>query len=142
MDYTGNLMFRRELLTRGNLGPENSTEVSKYGTNFTDLAAAVDSVSIYKLPVGIRHFEKLEDSHLTSNTKHGAIWMIDDDKKKQHHAGPNMWSGSTDTDISSKVSSANKGNCTDNSKKQGVLSVRAASMLVSYNFLLSLINLT
>ncbi|KAL8535783.1 hypothetical protein ACS0TY_011429 [Phlomoides rotata] len=126
----GSFLFRRELLTRGNLGSDNSTELSKYGTNFSDLAASVDIVSIYKLPVGIRHFEKL-DSHITSNTKHGPMWRVDDDEKKQHHTGPNMWSGLTDTDFNSKTSSANKGNCTDNSKKQGVLSVRAASMLES-----------
>lgn len=134
MDYTGSIMFRRELLTRGNLGPDNSNELSKYGTNFSDLAAPVDIVSVYKLPVGIRHFEKLEDTHLTSNTKHGSIWRVDDDDEKK--------SGLTDTDFNNKVLSANKGNCTDNSKKQGVLSIRAASMLVNYNFLLSLINLT
>lgn len=133
MDYTGNYMFKRELLTRGNVEPGHSTELSKYGTNFSDATALVDSVSIYKLPVGVRHLEKLEDTPLME--QRGAAWRVDDDEKKQNHAGPSMsWSGLTDTNFNNKVSSFNKGNCTGNSKKQGVLSVRAASMLVNFIF--------
>ncbi|KAI3453226.1 hypothetical protein Pfo_009889 [Paulownia fortunei] len=118
----GTPMFKRELLIRGNLGPGHSNELSKYGTNFSEASALVDSVSIYKLPVGVKHLKKLEDIPLTSNTKHGVAWRVDDNEKKQHHAAPSVsWSGLTDADF----------HCTSNSKKQGVLSTRAASMLES-----------
>ncbi|KAK6146647.1 hypothetical protein DH2020_020516 [Rehmannia glutinosa] len=107
-------------------------EVSNHGTNFSEATALVDSISIYKLPVGVKHLEKLEDTSLTSNTKQGAAWSVDDHEKKQHHVGPSMsWSGLTDADSNNNVSSFNKRNRTRNYKKQGVLSSRAASMLES-----------
>ncbi|KAL0372803.1 UNVERIFIED_CONTAM: protein ACCUMULATION AND REPLICATION OF CHLOROPLASTS 3 [Sesamum calycinum] len=91
--------FQREILARGNLGPE-----------------------------------KLEDESLSSKTTHGAAWGVDDNKKKQHYARPTMsWAGLADADFNNNVSSSNKGNPTSNSKKHGVLSLRAASMLVVLN---------
>lgn len=137
MDYTGKEIFKRELLTRGNLGPGHSTELSKYGTNFLEATASIDSVSVYKLPVGIKHVEKLEDSSLTSNTKHEAAWRLDDNEKKQNHAGTSIsWSGLTDIDFNNIVPSYKKGNSTVTAKKQRMLSVRAASMLVNSFFCL------
>ncbi|XP_057777709.1 protein ACCUMULATION AND REPLICATION OF CHLOROPLASTS 3, chloroplastic isoform X2 [Salvia miltiorrhiza] len=122
----GNYVFKRELFTRGNMGPSHSTE-SKYGTNFTDAAALVDSVSIYRLPVGVKNLEKLEESPVSSNNKRGAAWRIDDDEKTV----PNVsWSGLADVNFNN-ASIFNKGSSANNSKKQGVLSVRAASMLES-----------
>ncbi|XP_012846164.1 PREDICTED: protein ACCUMULATION AND REPLICATION OF CHLOROPLASTS 3 isoform X2 [Erythranthe guttata] len=118
LNSEGTQMFKRELLTRGNQGPGQSAEVSKYGTNFSEATASVDSISIYKLPVGVKHLEELEDTSLTSNTKH------EDNVKKQHHDAPSVsWSGLTNVDFN------NKGNITGNTKKHGGLSVRAASML-------------
>ncbi|KAL0326784.1 UNVERIFIED_CONTAM: protein ACCUMULATION AND REPLICATION OF CHLOROPLASTS 3 [Sesamum angustifolium] len=124
--------FQKEILARGNLGPGWSSELPKYGSNFSEATALVDSVCIYKLPVGVKHLEKLEDESLSSKSTHGAAWGVDDNKKKQHYARPTMsWAGLADADFNNNVSSSNKGNPTSNSKKHGVLSLRAASMLES-----------
>ncbi|GFP93967.1 protein accumulation and replication of chloroplasts 3 [Phtheirospermum japonicum] len=134
MNYTGTQVFKRELLTRGNLGPGYSNELSKRGSNFLKATALVDSVCIYKLPVGVKHLEKLKDTSLTSNTKEKVAWRVDDNEKNQRFAGPGPsmpWSGLTDVDFNNNVPSFNKRNSASNNKKQGVLSSRAASMLES-----------
>ncbi|KAL0296525.1 UNVERIFIED_CONTAM: protein ACCUMULATION AND REPLICATION OF CHLOROPLASTS 3 [Sesamum radiatum] len=132
LNSEGNPVFKREILARGNLGPGWSSELPKYGSNFSEATALVDSVCIYKLPVGVKHLENLEDESLSSKTTHGAAWGVDDNKKKQHYARPTMsWAGLADADFNNNVSSSNKGNPTSNSKKHGVLSLRAASMLES-----------
>ncbi|KAK4423331.1 protein ACCUMULATION AND REPLICATION OF CHLOROPLASTS 3 [Sesamum alatum] len=130
LNSEGTRVFKREMLARGNLGPGWSGELPKYGSNFSEATALVDSVSIYKLPVGVKHSEKLEDESLNSKTTHGAAWGVDDNQKKQHRPTVS-WAGLTDADFNNNVSSSNKGNSTSNSKKQGVLSLRAASMLES-----------
>ncbi|KAG6407632.1 hypothetical protein SASPL_130628 [Salvia splendens] len=124
---TRNYVFKRELFTRGNMGPGHSTE-SKYETNFTDEAGLLDSVSIYRLPVGVKNLEKLEESPVSSTTKRGAAWRIDDDEKPVPIVS---WSGLTDADFNNNASISSKGNNIVNSKRQGGLSVRAASMLES-----------
>ncbi|XP_011070512.1 protein ACCUMULATION AND REPLICATION OF CHLOROPLASTS 3 [Sesamum indicum] len=132
LNSEGTPVFKREMLARGNLGPGWSSELPKYGSNFSEATGMVDSVSIYKLPVGVKHLEKLEDESLNSKTMHGAAWGVGDNKKKQHYARPTMsWAGSADADFNNNVSSSNNGNPTSNSKKHGVLSLRAASMLES-----------
>ncbi|KAG6405488.1 hypothetical protein SASPL_133078 [Salvia splendens] len=125
---TRNYVFKRELFTRGNMGPGHSTE-SKYGTNFTDEAGLLDGVSIYRLPVGVKNLEKLEESPVSSTTKRGSAWRIDDDDEKTVPIV--SWSGLTDADFNNNASISSKGNNIVNSKKQGGLSVRAASMLES-----------
>lgn len=127
MEYTGNYVLKRELFTGGNMGPGHSTE-SKYGSKFTDAAGVVDSLSIYRLPVGVKNLEKFEESPVSSNTKHGAALRIDDNEKTVSIVS---WSGLTDIDFNNNASIFNRGNSANNSKKQGGLSVRAASMLVS-----------
>lgn len=124
MDYAGNHMLKRELFARGNNGPGLSN-------NFTDATTLVDSVSIYRLPVGVKNLEKSEESHVSSNnTKRGAAWRDDGDEN-----GPIVSrSGLTDIDFNNNTSIFNKGNNINNSKKQGGLSVRAASMLVNTFF--------
>lgn len=130
MNYTGNHVLKRELFTRGNMGPGHSTEF-KNGTNFNDATALVDSVSIYRLPVGVKKLEKLEEAPVSSNTQRGAAWRVDDNEK----TGPAVsWSGLNDVDFNNSASIFNKGNSTNNSKKHGGLSVRAASMLVNSFF--------
>ncbi|KAL2233224.1 UNVERIFIED_CONTAM: Protein ACCUMULATION AND REPLICATION OF CHLOROPLASTS 3 [Sesamum indicum] len=132
LNSEGTPVFKREMLARGNLGPGWSSELPKYGSNFSEATGMVDSVSIYKLPVGVKHLEKLEDESLNSKTMHGAAWGVGDNKKKQHYARPTMsWAGSADADFNNNVSSSNNGNPTSNSKKHGVLSLRAASMLIN-----------
>lgn len=127
MDYAGNHTLKRELFVRGNDGPGHSTE-SKYGSHFTDAAALVDSVSLFRLPVGVKNLEKLEESPLSLDTKRGAAWRVDGDEK----TGPIVsWAGLTDIDFNKNASIFDKGNNINNSKKQGGLSVRAASMLVN-----------
>ncbi|KAG8382641.1 hypothetical protein BUALT_Bualt05G0098500 [Buddleja alternifolia] len=132
LNSEGTLMFKRELATRENLGPGHSTEMSRYGANFSEATGLADNVSIYRLPVGLKHLEKLDDALLTPNTKHGAEWRADDSIKKRHHAGPRVsWSRLTDADFNNNVTSFSKASYTSNSKKQGILSTRAASMLES-----------
>ncbi|KAL3652886.1 hypothetical protein CASFOL_002567 [Castilleja foliolosa] len=134
LNSEGTQVFKRELLTRGNLEPGYSNELSKRGTNFSEATALVDSVSIYKLPVGVKYPEKLKDTSLTSNTKGKVAWRVDDNEKNQHFAGPGPsmpWSGLPDIDFNNSVPSFNKRNSASNNKKQGVLSSRAASMLES-----------
>ncbi|PIN12681.1 hypothetical protein CDL12_14707 [Handroanthus impetiginosus] len=132
LNSEGNPMFKRELLNRGNLGQGHPDELSIYRTNFSEATALVDSVSIYRLPVGVKPAEKLEDTLLASNIKDGAAWIVDNNGKKWHHSRPSVsWSGLTDADFNNNASSFNKGNGTNNSKKQGALSLRAASMLES-----------
>ncbi|KAL3824263.1 hypothetical protein ACJIZ3_020292 [Penstemon smallii] len=131
----GTHMFKRELLTRENLGSGHpTTEYSKKGTN-TSEALVENNISIYKLPVGVKYLEKLDDdSLLTSNTKlQEAEWRVDDNEKKKHVAVPSVsWSRLTEAGIRSNVSISNKREYnSSNSEKQGGLSVRAASMLES-----------
>ncbi|XP_073144545.1 protein ACCUMULATION AND REPLICATION OF CHLOROPLASTS 3, chloroplastic isoform X2 [Henckelia pumila] len=131
----GPQMFKRELFTRGNFGPGQSTDPSMYNNSSSDSS---DSISIYKLPVGVKQLEKSEDTFFTPSTKHGADGKVDDNKKRQPQASlavsliELMEAGDFSTaDFSNSASVLKKGKVTSNSKKQGVLSTRAASMLES-----------
>ncbi|KAL2541335.1 Protein ACCUMULATION AND REPLICATION OF CHLOROPLASTS 3 [Abeliophyllum distichum] len=134
-DSEGVPMFKRELLSRGNLRSGHPSECAKEGTNFSEETVLVDNVCIQKLPVGVKHFEQLEDSVLASNTIQEGE-RVDDNKKTQPLAMSSVsWSRFTDAgfhtvaDFNNNASVIEKGNSVSNSKKQGVLSIRAASML-------------
>ncbi|CAA0811547.1 Protein ACCUMULATION AND REPLICATION OF CHLOROPLASTS 3 [Striga hermonthica] len=133
LNSEGTQVFNRELRTRGNMEPVYLNKRSKGGTNFSEVAI-VDSVSIYKLPVGVKNLEKLEETPHSSNTKEGVAWRIDDNKTDQARAWPGSsmpWSGLIDADQNKNVPSLSTQNATSNYKQQGVLSSRAASMLES-----------
>ncbi|GER47641.1 1-phosphatidylinositol-4-phosphate 5-kinase [Striga asiatica] len=133
LNSEGTQVFNREFRTRGNMEPLYLNKRSKHGTNFSE-AAIVDSVSIYKLPLGVKNLGKLEDTPHSSNTKEGVAWRIDDNKRDQACAGPGSsmrWSGLIDADQNKNVPSHSTQNATSKYKKQGVLSSRAASMLES-----------
>ncbi|XP_075518652.1 protein ACCUMULATION AND REPLICATION OF CHLOROPLASTS 3, chloroplastic isoform X1 [Primulina tabacum] len=127
-------MFKRELFTRGNFGPGHSTDLSMYNDSSSESS---DSVSIYKLPVGVKQLEKSEDTLFTSNTENGADGKVGDSKKKQPQASLLSLSESMEAadyslaDFNHNTSVLKRRKFTSNSEKQGVLSTRAASMLES-----------
>ncbi|XP_051144744.1 protein ACCUMULATION AND REPLICATION OF CHLOROPLASTS 3, chloroplastic isoform X2 [Andrographis paniculata] len=128
LNYEETHMFKRELLTRGNLGPSHSSEQSKYGTNVLEATGIVDNISIYRLPVGVKILEKFENPPPNTDTKHGIARRVDDNEKKQQSVVPSLsWPGLIDAENNNTT----KANCIGSPKKQGVLSVRALSMLES-----------
>ncbi|CAI9774707.1 unnamed protein product [Fraxinus pennsylvanica] len=128
-------MFKRDLLSRGNLWSGHPSECAKQAANFSEETMLVDNVCIQKLPVGVKHFEQSEDSLLASNIIQEGE-RVDDSKKTQPRALTSVsWNRFSDagfptgSDYNNNASVIEKGNSISNSKKQGVLSVRAASML-------------
>ncbi|THG14353.1 hypothetical protein TEA_018907 [Camellia sinensis var. sinensis] len=119
--------FQREPLIRQNLGPANDSGATP----------TLDNLSIYRLPVGVKPSEELENILSISNTVH-LEKVTGDDMKALTQITPRMsWDALTDagfevvSEFYDNASALLKGNDTDVSKKQGVLSVRAASMLVN-----------
>lgn len=117
--------FQREPLIRQNLGPANDSGATP----------TLDNLSIYRLPVGVKPSEELKNILSISNTVH-LEKVTGDDMKAQTQISPRMsWDALTDagfevvSEFYDNASALLKGNDTDVSKKQGVLSVRAASML-------------
>lgn len=101
----------------------------------TDATLALDNVSICKLPVGVKHLEQAGDS--PTYTKQQKKWMREDSRNVQSDTTPSVsWDMMSDrgfeaTVIFNNLSKFRKGSHTMDSNKQGVLSNRAASMLVS-----------
>ncbi|KAA8529925.1 hypothetical protein F0562_034471 [Nyssa sinensis] len=114
-DTEGAPAFQRETLMRRNLGPgyQVALEWSKERANDSVAAPVFDSISIYKLPVGVKPSEELEDSSIISKTIHHSEKITEDDMKAQ-------------SELTSTLLKENYGNV---SKKQQGLSARAASML-------------
>ncbi|KAL7240051.1 hypothetical protein ACSBR2_005836 [Camellia fascicularis] len=117
--------FQRESLIRQSLGPANDSGATP----------TLDNLSIYRLPVGVKPSEELKNILSISNTVH-LEKVTGDDMKAQTQITPRMsWDALTDagfevvSEFYDNASALLKGNDTDVSKKQGVLSVRAASML-------------
>lgn len=138
MRYPGVPMFKRELLSRGNLWSGHLSECAKEEANISEETMLFDNVCIQKLPVGVKHFEQSADSHLASNIIQEGE-RVDDNKKTQPRALSSVsWSRFTDagfpiiSDYNNNASVIEKGNSISSSKKQGDLSIRAASMLVNY----------
>ncbi|KAL7170581.1 hypothetical protein ACSBR2_035454 [Camellia fascicularis] len=119
--------FQREPLIRQNLGPANDSGATP----------TLENISIYRLPVGVKPSEELKNILSISNTVR-LEKVTGDDMKAQTQITPRMsWDALTDagfevvSEFYDNASALLKGNDTDVSKKQGVLSVRAASMLVN-----------
>lgn len=132
--------FQREELVGWNLGlgyqiaqawaKERAAEASATST--------LDKLSLFCLPVGVRPSQELKDRiNISSPTQHPTLKTEDVVKAKP---GVNLstpsWNELTDTgleavrDFYNTASALLKGNPTDPPKKEGLLSARAASMLV------------
>ncbi|XP_059649815.1 protein ACCUMULATION AND REPLICATION OF CHLOROPLASTS 3, chloroplastic isoform X2 [Cornus florida] len=137
-DTEGAPAYQREPLIRWNLGPgyQIAQDWAKEGATESVTSPMLHNLSIYKLPVGVKPSEELEDSPITLKTTNYPTKTIEDDMKAQPEVTPvKSWDALTDAgvdavmDFSINASSLLKGTYSNVSKKQGVLSVRAASML-------------
>ncbi|XP_052204163.1 protein ACCUMULATION AND REPLICATION OF CHLOROPLASTS 3, chloroplastic isoform X2 [Diospyros lotus] len=126
--------LQREPLVRLNLGQEYQISESFNEHDSGHGASPVlDNPCIYKLPVGVKASEELKNSlSILKNIRHQEKIAGDDMKRPTPRMSLNALSDATSEVVSEFYGSASsvlKGTCTDMSKKQGVLSVRAASML-------------
>lgn len=137
---SGAPIFQRELLlSRHNIGAGYTQDwATEEAAGNPVSASALDSLGIFKLPVGVKPSEELkEDTSITFNRAEKEE-IFDTENKAQPQPSPIVpWDALTDasyeavTDLYSNASAILKGNNTDVSKKQGNLSARAASMLES-----------
>ncbi|KAG5531932.1 hypothetical protein RHGRI_026514 [Rhododendron griersonianum] len=132
--------FQREPLIPRNLGPgfRISEEWTNQGANDCRAISTLDNLRIYKLPVGVKPSEELKNCLNLSNTIHHQEKSGEEDMMAQTQAPPRMsWDALTDagfeavSEFYDSASAVFKGTDTDVCKKQGVLSARASSMLVS-----------
>lgn len=140
MHYLGVPAFRREPViprTLG-LGFRISEEWTNQGANDCGAISTLDNLIAYELPVGVKPSEELKNCLNLSNTIHHQEKSGEEDMKAQTQTPPRMsWDALTDagfeavTEFYDSASAVFKGTDTDVCKKQGVLSARASSMLVS-----------
>lgn len=132
--------FQREPLIPRNLGPgfQISEEWTNQGANDCRAISTLDNLRIYKLPVGVKPSEELKNCLNLSNTIHHQEKSGEEDMMAQTQAPLRMsWDALTDagfeavSEFYDSASAVFKGTDTDVCKKQGVLSARASSMLVS-----------
>ncbi|KAL3510272.1 hypothetical protein ACH5RR_029673 [Cinchona calisaya] len=129
----GTPTFKEELLTRYQLGPDNQKiqEWTKELTSDTEATLVVDNVSIYRLPVGVKHLERADD--YPTYTKHLKKWTKEDSRSAQSDTTTSMsWDAMVQRGSEATVdnlSKSRKGSSIIDSNKPGVLSNRAASML-------------
>jgi len=94
----------------------------------------VDNLSIFHLPVGVRPSEELKERlEISFMTKQHQPDTDNDVKAETLKGGTSPWSAATDASLEAVMefaSSLLKGKNPNKSKTHGVLSVRAASMLV------------
>lgn len=129
----GDSAFPREQLENWSLGP--GFEVAReWAQERAADAPMVDNISIFHLPVGVRHSEELKDClEISVMTKKLESETDNDMKVPTLNGGTSSWSSVTDAGVGAVrefASSLLKGKYANKSKKDGVLSVRAASMLV------------
>lgn len=131
--------FQREPLNAWSFGPgyEIAQKWAKARAENVASTSTLDSVSIFHLPVGVRSSVELKDSVSISSAEKRMEEDTDDDVKGLiAESSVSPWSGFTDAslgavkDLYSVASTLIKGKDADVPKKQGVLSLRAASMLV------------
>ncbi|XP_057425050.1 protein ACCUMULATION AND REPLICATION OF CHLOROPLASTS 3, chloroplastic isoform X3 [Lotus japonicus] len=130
----GDSAFPREQLENWSLGP--GFEVAReWAQERAADAPMVDNISIFHLPVGVRHSEELKDClEISVMTKKLESETDNDMKVPTLNGGTSSWSSVTDAGVGAVrefASSLLKGKYANKSKKDGVLSVRAASMLES-----------
>jgi hypothetical protein len=110
----GDSAFQREQLGKWNLGPGFEVAKEWAQEREADATPMVDNLSIFHLPVGVRPSEELKDS----------LEITFRSKKHEPDAGMEAVMEFTSSLLKAKHANSNK------PKKHGVLSVRAASMLV------------
>uniref|UniRef100_A0A0A0KMW0 Protein ACCUMULATION AND REPLICATION OF CHLOROPLASTS 3 n=1 Tax=Cucumis sativus TaxID=3659 RepID=A0A0A0KMW0_CUCSA len=125
--------LRRDPLHRWNLGPGHqiAQQWARERAADAELASALDNISIFDLPVGVRPSEEVHDKDLPNPE------MKYEKKSKASISTSRFSSQNSLTDASLEVikefydtsSAFLKGKSADIPKKQGLLSVRAASML-------------
>ncbi|TKY50766.1 ACCUMULATION AND REPLICATION OF CHLOROPLASTS 3 [Spatholobus suberectus] len=129
----GDSAFQREQLENWNLGPGFEMAKEWAQEKAADATPIVDNLSIFYLPVGVRPSEELKDSlEISFMTKQHEPDTDNDMKAQTLNGGLSPWSAATDAGLEAVMefaSSLLKGKNANKSKKHGVLSVRAASML-------------
>lgn len=148
MNFAAPLVFKRELLTRWNPGPGKDTSegLAAEGTENSEGKNTVDNTSTYKLPVGVKHKEQLQTSAGSSNSRNSGR-KSEESKVAQPRDISNLSQDEVDEDYSEIISDVYNSNLplveksyASGPKRKGVLSTRAASMLVnSLSFLLLLL---
>lgn len=123
-------------------GDQIAQEWAKERAADSGATTTLDNLSIFHLPVGVRPLEELNDSPNISNTTQHPETKIGDEIKAQPLVTSKMpWDELTGAgfeavmDLYNSASTVLKGKYADIPKKQGMLSVRAASMLVKLYFL-------
>lgn len=100
----------------------------KWANERTGDTSLIDNVSVFRLPVGVKSSEDLKDSANMPYAEQFSESKVDDDVKKQKVVSSSRsWGG-----FYNNASTVLKGRNVGIAKKQGVLSVRAASMLVMH----------
>lgn len=137
----GTTAFQREPLVSWNLGPayQIAEEWAKERAVDTGTAPMIDDLNIFHLPVGVRPSDELKDNVNISFTTQNPDQETEDDVKAQPTVYPSTssWSALTDAGFEAVRHFYNSaftlfnGKYVDVPKKQGVVSVRAASMLES-----------
>ena len=122
------------------MGPayQIAEEWAKERTTDNGTAPIIDDLSIFHLPVGVRPSDELRDNVNISLTTQNPNPETDDDVKARPTVYPSVssWSALTDAgfeavkDFYNSAFTLFNGKYVDVPKKQGVVSVRAASMLV------------
>ncbi|KAK4264122.1 hypothetical protein QN277_029454 [Acacia crassicarpa] len=124
----GDSACRREKLINWNLGPGYEVAQEWAKQRAADATTTIaDNVGIFNLPVGVRSSEQLKDCSEVSMAQEPAT---ENDVKAPNKSM--SWSALTDAGLEAVVdftSTLLNGKYADKSNKQGVLSVRAASML-------------
>lgn len=132
----GDSAFQREQLENWNLGPGFEVAKEWAQERAADATPVVDNVGIFHLPVGVRPSEELKDClEISYTSKRHESETNNDVKIPTINGGTSPWSAVTDVGVDAVIeftSSLLKGKHANSNKpkKHGVLSVRAASMLV------------
>lgn len=140
MHYQELPAFQRQPLVSWNLGPgyQLAKDWAKERAAEDGATVILDNLSTFCLPVGVRPPEELKDGVNISFPTQNPETKTENDVKAQPAVNLSMssWSSFTDTGLEAvkefynTASTLVKGKDADNPKKQGNLSVRAASMLV------------
>ncbi|XAR62345.1 hypothetical protein NMG60_11017072 [Bertholletia excelsa] len=129
--------FQSEVLVRQNLGPGYGIleEWANEGIQGCEGSALLDNIRICKLPVGIKPSEELKNSHSNSDIVHQQDKVAEGSMNGPTQVSPRMsWNvfsdaGQVVSEFYDSTFAVLRGTSADVSKKQGLLSVRAASML-------------
>lgn len=109
-------------------------EWSKVGDASAEASPLLDSVNFYRVPVGVKPFEQRYD--YSASTKQQKNWRTEEDHRNLNVTPNVSQNGFSDRGFeasgdTNNISSSKRGSYAGNSNKQRVLSVRAATMLVS-----------